>query len=302
MDVAPRDGLQIECKHLPPQKRLELIHLLENAGVSAIEIGSFVNPKRVPQMAGLPEICDALDLNGPVRHTALVPNHRGFTSADASGMRHVRLALLASESLNKANFERSIDASLREFDAVAALAGDGNMAFGVIIGGAFGCPFEGDVPSGQVMTIVRHAAKMGADEIVLADTTGMAIPSQVDRVCRSLIQTLAGENSNARPGIHLHNTRNTGYANAYAAFEAGIRLFDTSLGGIGGCPFSPGALGNVATEDMVHMFNGMGVETGIDLDKLLAAAKWLSEQLEKDLPAMIGRAAPVYRQPVSSKK
>ncbi len=298
VDVAPRDGLQIECKLLPPQKRLELIQLLQAAGVTAIEIGSFVNPKRVPQMADLPEICKALDLEGPVRYTALVPNLRGFQSAAASGMPHVRVAILASESLNKANFERSVDESIKEFDAIAAMAQENQMAFGAIIGAAFGCPFEGHVPPDRVIKIARHVARMGADEIVLADTTGMAIPDQVENVCALLMQSMQTAHADVKLGIHLHNTRNTGYANAYAAYQAGIRLFDTSLGGIGGCPFSPGALGNIATEDLVHIFNGMGVNTGIRLSKLMAASKWLSVELEKELPAMIGRAEPVYDKPV----
>ena len=297
VDVAPRDGLQIEPQVLPPQERLELIQLLQAAGVRAVEIGSFVNPKRVPQMAGLPEICRQLDLNGTVHYTALVPNLRGFKSAATAGMAHVRMAILASESLNRANFERSVEESLAEFDVIASSARDHQMAFGVIIGAAFGCPLEGHVSPQRVLAIAEHAARRGADEVVLADTTGMAMPHQVERMCTQLMQTVGQADARVAPGIHLHNTRNTGYANAYAAFNAGIRRFDASLGGIGGCPFSPGALGNIASEDLIHMFNGMGVHTGIRLDKLMAASQWLASRLNKELPAMIGRAVPVFPHP-----
>ncbi len=300
VDVAPRDGLQIECKTLPPKKRLALIDLLRGAGVNSIEIGSFVNPRRVPQMAGLPEICKALDLAGSVRYTALVPNPRGLGAAMDAGVAHVRMTVLASDSLNRANFERSVDESLAAFETMAALARERQTAFGAVIGAAFGCPLEGHVPPDRVMGIAHRMAGLGADEIVLADTTGMAMPHQVADLCARLIDELRTRHPQAMPGIHLHNTRNTGYANAYAAHQAGIRLFDTSLGGIGGCPFSPGALGNIATEDLVHMFNGMGVPTGIRLDKCIAASKWLATELGRELPAMIGRAEPIYLQPAGS--
>lgn len=298
IDVSPRDGLQGECKQLPPEIRLELIALLRRAGVSAIEIGSFVNPKRVPQMQGIDAICAALDFDSTVRYTALVPNITGFDRAAKAGLKHVRLAVLASESLNRANFQQSVDDSLKQFKRIATSARAAGIAFGVIIGASFGCPFEGHVSQSRVMRIAKALVQMGADEIMLADTTGMAVPGQVERICGTFIETLGRTHSGLDIGVHLHDTRNTGYANAYAALRAGIRRFDTCLGGIGGCPFSPGALGNIATEDMVHMFNGMGIDTGIRLKDLIAASRWLSGQLEKPLPAMIGTAEPIYMDPV----
>lgn len=298
IDVSPRDGLQGECKQLSPEIRLELIALLRRAGVSAIEIGSFVNPKRVPQMQGIDAICAALDFDSNVHYTALVPNFTGFERAAGAGLKHVRLAVLASESLNRANFQQSVDDSLKQFRRIATAARTAGIAFGVIIGASFGCPFEGHVSQSRVMRIAKELVQMGSDEIMLADTTGMAIPDQVERICGSFIENLDRTHPGLGIGVHLHDTRNTGYANAYAAFRAGIRRFDTCLGGIGGCPFSPGALGNIATEDVVHMFNGMGVDTGIRLKDLIAAARWLSGQLEKQLPAMIGTAEPVYPDPV----
>jgi (R)-citramalyl-CoA lyase len=298
IDVSPRDGLQGECRHLPPEKRLELIALLQRAGVGAIEIGSFVNPKRVPQMQGIDAICAALDFDSTVHYTALVPNITGFERAASAGLKHVRLAVLASESLNRANFRQSVDDSLKQFERIAKSAQSAGIAFGVIIGASFGCPFEGPVPQNRVMRIAEELVQMGADEIMLADTTGMGIPDQVERICGGFIEHLGRTDPGLGIGVHLHDTRNTGYANAYAAFRAGIRRFDTCLGGIGGCPFSPGALGNIATEDVVHMFNGMGVESGIRLNDLIAASRWLSGALGKPLPAMIGTAEPIYPDPV----
>ncbi|SDO71559.1 hydroxymethylglutaryl-CoA lyase [Desulforhopalus singaporensis] len=295
VDVSPRDGLQNECKVLPPETRLELIRLLEQAGVRSIEVGSFVHPKFVPTMANLADICRHLDFSGTQQHyTALVPNLKGFELAVTAGLNHVRLVIVASETLNGKNFKCSVEDSLKGFEQVAGISKEAGVAFGVIIGASFGCPYEGHVPPAQVIRIASRLVELGADEVMLADTTGMAMPDQVETLCGEVRDVLVKMRPGLRVGVHLHNTRNTGYANAYAAYRAGIRLFDASLGGIGGCPFSPNALGNIATEDLVHMFNGMGVETGIDLAGLLKASKWLEQQLGKPMPAMIGKAEPVY--------
>lgn len=295
VDVSPRDGLQNECKLLTPEIRLELIHHLEQAKVRSIEIGSFVNPKFVPAMANLGEICKQLDFSNKEQHyTALVPNLKGFELAVQSGLKHVRLVIVASEMLNEKNFNCSVSDSLKGFERVAAVSREEGVAFGVIIGASFGCPYEGYVSPTQVLKIASRLIELGADEVMLADTTGMAMPDQVERLCTEVIKAIEKQRPGLRIGVHLHNTRNTGYANAYAAYRAGIRIFDASLGGIGGCPFSPNALGNIATEDLVHMFNGMGVETGIDLTGLITATNWLEGQLGKPLPAMIGKAEPVY--------
>lgn len=295
VDVSPRDGLQNECKVFPPETRLELIRHLEKAKVGSIEVGSFVHPKFVPTMANLGEICNQLDFNNKEQHyTALVPNLKGFELAVQSGLKHVRLVIVASETLNEKNFKCSVADSLKGFEQVAERSRETGVAFGVIIGASFGCPYEGDVPPEQVLQIATRLVELGADEVMLADTTGMAMPDQVEKLCSQVIEAMNSLQPDLRIGVHLHNTRNTGYANAYAAYRAGIRIFDASLGGIGGCPFSPNALGNIATEDLVHMFNGMGVETGIDLASLLEGTKWLEGQLEKPVPAMIGKAEPVY--------
>lgn len=294
VDVSPRDGLQNESKVLVPETRLKLIRYLEKAGLRNIEIGSFVHPKFVPQMANLPEICKELDFDGDVHYTVLVPNLKGFELAVKAGVKHARLVIVASESLNKANFKRTIDESLQGFEQISEISRTEKVNFGVVIGASFGCPYEGHVPPEQVLKIAGRLTQLGADQVVLADTTGMAMPDQVERLCAEAIEKLGKQWPELKIGVHLHNTRNTGYANAYAALNAGIRIFDSSLGGIGGCPFSPNALGNIATEDLVHMFNGIGIETGIDLTGLISASQWLEDQLEKVMPAMIGKAKPVY--------
>ncbi|NTW02515.1 MAG: hydroxymethylglutaryl-CoA lyase [Oscillochloris sp.] len=301
-DVAPRDGLQNEPEILPVAAKIALIESLLAAGVPRIELGSFVNPKQVPQMAGTADVCAGLqgrghnlsgdDGAGGRRFTALVPNMRGYELAAEAGLRHVRLVLAASESLNQANFKRSVRDSLSDFGLIAARARTEGMGFGIAIGASFGCPFEGQVPSARILEIARQIASLGADEVVLADTTGMAVPTQVATRCQSIRELFA--DSPVRITAHFHNTRNTGYANAYAAWQAGITSLDASLGGIGGCPFAPRAVGNIATEDLTHMLNGIGASTGIDLASLITASAQLSEQMGKSLPALVGKAEPVW--------
>jgi len=302
-DVSPRDGLQNEPELLPIAAKVELVERLLAAGVARVELGSFVNPKQVPQMAGTREVARELaarghdlgtaePLTGGSRFTALTPNMRGFELAAEAGVRHVRLVLAASEGLNQANFKRSVADSLADLSAVAGRARASGVGFGVAIGASFGCPFDGRIPPERVLAIARELAALGADEVVLADTTGMAVPTQVAALCALARDALAGGPALA---IHLHNTRNTGYANAYAAWQAGVRSFDAALGGIGGCPFAPRAVGNIATEDLTHMLNGMGVASGLDLTALIDSAQWLSAALGKPLPALVGKAEPVYR-------
>jgi (R)-citramalyl-CoA lyase len=312
IDVAPRDGLQNEPEILPVDTKVALIERLIEAGLPRIEIGSFVNPKQVPQMAGTGEVAAELlttDDRRPTTVTAhkdlpekvgrqtiftcLTPNARGYQLAREAGLSHVRLVLAASEALNEANFKRSVEESLADFATIikGAHAANEQVSFGVAIGAAFGCPFEGYVAPERVLGIAKQLASLGASELILADTTGMAVPTQVERLSSDMLRIM---HDGPQVTIHLHNTRNTGYANAYAAWQAGIRSFDASLGGIGGCPFAPRAVGNIATEDLVHMFNGMGVRTGIDLPKLLAASAWLGEQMGKSLPGLVAKAGAVF--------
>lgn len=299
-DVSPRDGLQNEPEILPVAAKVELIERLLAAGAPRVELGSFVNPKQVPQMAGTAEVAAGLAARGhdlTRRFTALIPNMRGYELAVAAGLRHVRLVLAASEGLNQANFKRSVADSLADFAQIAARARAEGVGFGVAIGASFGCPFEGHVPPERVLQIAAQLAALGADEVVLADTTGMAVPTQVAALSAQALGQLAGGPTLV---IHLHNTRNTGYANAYAAWLAGVRSFDAALGGIGGCPFAPRAVGNIASEDLVHMLNGMGAPTGIALPALIESSAWLGAQLAKPLPALVGKAEPVYPEVVRS--
>ncbi|MCL6539599.1 MAG: hydroxymethylglutaryl-CoA lyase [Roseiflexus sp.] len=291
IDVSPRDGLQNEPEILPVATKVALVRRLVEAGVPWVEVGAFVNPRQVPQQAGTTEVAMALTDDETARFTCLIPNMRGYELAAAAGMRHVRLVLAASESLNQANFKRSVNDSLEDFAHIVAQAARDGVAFGVAIGASFGCPFEGAVAPARVLNLVCKAVDLGATEIILADTTGMGAPTQVARICGEALSLLKQQ---ADLTVHFHNTRNTGYANAFAAWQVGVRRFDASLGGIGGCPFAPRAVGNIATEDLVHMFYGMGVCTGIDLGKLLDASNWLAAQLGRPLPALVGKAGPVY--------
>jgi (R)-citramalyl-CoA lyase len=298
IDVSPRDGLQNEPEILPVATKVALIRRLLAAGVPRVEIGSFVNPKQVPQMAGTAEVAAAL-LAEPLpphpwageRLTAHVPNMKGYERVVAAGLRHVRLVFAASEGLNQANFKRSVAESVADLSAIVRQANSAGVGVGVAIGASFGCPFDGAVPPERVVDLAKQFATLGAGEIVLADTTGMAVPSQVAALCEAILRPL---HDGPQITLHLHNTRNTGYANAYAALQSGITSFDSSLGGIGGCPFAPRAVGNVASEDLVHMLNGMGYPTAIDLPALITHSAWLSEQMGKSLPALVGKAEPVF--------
>ncbi len=293
-DVSPRDGLQNEPEILTVEAKIGLIEHLIAAGVARIELGSFVNPKQVPQMAGTAAVAAAL-LQRAAQNTqfvALIPNVRGYDDASSAGLRHVRMVISASESLNQANFKHSVAASVADCATIGLRAKQDGIRFGVAIAASFGCPFEGYVAPTRVHELARQLLDLGADEIMLADTTGMAVPTQVFSLCRQVLDLI--QDAHIEVVAHFHNTRNSGYANAYAALQAGITSFDASLGGIGGCPFAPHAVGNIATEDFVHMLNGMGYETSIDLNRLLAASTWLGQQLDKTLPALLGKAQPVY--------
>lgn len=287
VDVAPRDGLQNEPRPLGVAARVALIRHLAAARVPRIEVGAFVSPQRVPQMAGTEAVCAALP-SGPA-YTALVPNRRGYERARTTGLRHLRLVVAASETFNQRNTRTTIDAALQDFARVAEQARADGIALGGAVATAFGCPYEGPVRPAAVRRVVAALVRLGVDEVVLADTIGVAVPTQVTALLREVGRDLP---PGVRLGIHLHNTRNTGFANAYAALTEGVRLFDAALGGIGGCPFAPRATGNIATEDLVYMFERMGVRTGIDLAALLRAVAWLEEALGHPVPGLVAKAGP----------
>ena len=283
-DVGPRDGLQNEEKHLDPDTRAELVNRLAAVGVPRIEVGSFVNPKLVPQMAGVEELVAGIDRVDGVVYAGLVLNERGYDRLIQTGLDEVHVAFAATESFNRRNQNASPEESLAAAAAIIGRAqADGLRATGTI-GVAFGCPFEGAVDAGRVVGFARELADAGADEVVLADSVGVGVPRQVKQLVGEAIKVAP------RVGVHLHNTRNTGFANAYAALDAGATVLDASVGGLGGCPFAPRATGNIGTEDLVYMLHGEGVDTGIDLAALIAVAEWLEGALGRQLPGQVYRA------------
>jgi isopropylmalate/homocitrate/citramalate synthase len=283
-DVAPRDGLQNEDTHLDPEIRAELVNRLAAAGVPRIEAVSFVNPARVPQMAGAEEVVAGIDRQDGVVYAGLVLNERGYDRLAATALDEVHMAFAATETFNRRNQNASPEESLEAAAAIVGRAHADGLRATVTIGVSFGCPFEGAVDPGRVLGFAERLAAAGSDEIVFADTVGVGVPRQV----RELVSGATGLGPPI--GVHLHNTRNTGFANAYAALDAGATVLDASVGGIGGCPFAPRATGNICTEDLVYMLNGEGVEKGIDLDALIDIAAWLEGLLGRQLPGQVYRA------------
>jgi len=283
-DVGPRDGLQNEDTTLSPAVRAELCDRLAAAGVPRVEAVSFVNPKRVPQMAGAEEVMAAIDRREGTIYAGLVLNERGYERALAAGVDEVHYAFPVTDEFARRNQNTTVEGALETSDILVNRAANDFIRITVTLSVAFGCPFEGAVDPDRVLEIARRVAATGPDEIVLADTIGVGVPSQVE----TLVGGVAA--LGATVGAHFHNTRNTGYANAVAAVEAGATVLDASLGGTGGCPFAPRATGNIATEDLVYLLHGMGHETGIDLDALIGHAVWLGEQLGKELPGQLHKA------------
>ena len=274
-DVAPRDGLQNERETLEPATRAELVNRIAAAGLPRIEAASFVRADAVPQMVGAEEVVAGIERREGVEYSGLALNERGYERLLASGLDRVNFTLAATESFNRRNGNRSL---AEAESAAAAVIERSQLPVTLTISCSFGDPFEGRVDPGVVAGLAERFA--AAAEIVLADTIGVATPSQV----RALV-----ERTGAR-GVHLHNTRNTGYASAVAALDAGATLFDASCGGLGGCPYAPRATGNVATEDLVYLLEGEGISTGIDLDALIDTARWLEGILERRLEGYVYRA------------
>lgn len=273
-EVGPRDGLQNERVHLSIPQKVQLIEGLVDAGMRDIEVGSFVHPKWIPQMADTAAVLQALPAHQDVRYWTLVPNLRGLDGALQAGAQHIAIFVSSSETHNKKNINRTIDESLENLREVADIARKENLTIRGYVSTVFGCPYEGDVDFNRVLDITEALLQMGATQVSLGDTTGMGSPYQVrDGVTRALerfpTEALA---------LHLHDTRGLGLANALLALEAGITTFDGSVGGMGGCPYAPGASGNLGSEDIVHMFNTLGVNTGVDIERLLQ----VSHRLEND--------------------
>jgi hydroxymethylglutaryl-CoA lyase/(R)-citramalyl-CoA lyase len=284
VDVGPRDGLQNEDKTLAPELRAELCGKLAAAGVPRVEAASFVNPKRVPQMAGAEEVMTSIERSPRTSYAGLVLNEKGYERAIEAGVDEVRYAFPVSETFARRNQNTTVEDATQLAARLVERARLDGVRVSITLSAAFGDPFEGKVEPGHVLDVASEVAASIPDEIVLADTIGVGVPSQV----RDLVEGVAGHGITV--GCHFHDTRNTGIANAAAAVESGATVLDASVGGTGGCPFAPRATGNIATEDLVYLLNGMGYETGIDLDALIEVAAWLSEQLDKELPGQLHKA------------
>ena len=278
-DVGPRDGLQNERDVLPPAIRAELVNRLAAAGVPRVEAVSFVRDDRVPQMASAEDVVAAIECREGTEYSGLVLNRPGYERLLATALDRVNCTLAATDSFSRRNANKSVDQALAD---VLAILHDSQRPTTVTVSVAFGCPFEGPVDEGRVVELAERLEP--ADEIVLADTIGVATPRQVGR----LIGRVAALGKPV--GGHFHNTRNTGFANAVAALDAGAAVLDASVGGLGGCPFAPKATGNVATEDLVYLLEHDGVDTGIDLDALTDVSRWLEEVLGRELPGQVYRA------------
>jgi (R)-citramalyl-CoA lyase len=283
-EVGPRDGLQNEQQIVPPETRAELVERLAAAGMRRIEAVSFVNPDRVPQMAGAEEVVAALDRRDGVVYSGLALNERGYDRLRATELDEVSFAVAATESFSERNAGASVEAALVDAERIVERAKGDGLHVSVTVSVAFGCPFEGPVDPQRVLAIGARLAATEADELVLADTIGVATPTQVSALVEGFVRL-------GKPvGGHFHNTRNTGYANAYAALAAGATALDASVGGLGGCPFAPKATGNVATEDLAYLLKGEGVETGIDLEALIGISEWLEGLLGRRLEGYLYRA------------
>ena len=292
VEVSPRDGLQNESQLVPAAHKAELVLRAIASGAKRVEAVSFVSPRAVPQMADAEEVLarirGAIDpVEEGVSISGLVLNPRGLDRALSAGIREVNLVVLASESFNRRNQGVSIEHTLGQFEAMSALARQEQVSVSVTIGASFGCPFEGEVPVAAVGAIAEAVGEMGVAEIALADTIGVGDPLAVESRFAAVRTVAPG----ARLRCHFHDTRNTGLANVYAAWRSGVRAFDASIGGIGGCPFAPAATGNIASEDLVYMLSRMGCETGLDLELLRATAGWLQDEvLGKTVPSSLLRA------------
>jgi len=297
VEVGPRDGLQSEPQAVPTATKIAFIQRALAAGSRRVEVTSFVNPKKVPQMADAEEVLRALGAPpAGVHFIGLVLNRRGFERAVAAGCNEVGMAVVASDTFNRRNQGVSTEESIATWLDIAREAERAGVRAQVTVSAAFGCPFEGEIAVDRVVEVVQRVAAARPFEIALADTIGVGVPTQVGELVARVREAV--------PGIalrcHFHNTRNTGFANVYAALQAGVRTFDASLGGIGGCPFAPAATGNIATEDLLYLLHRAGYSTGISLDAAIETAKWLQEQLGRTVPGMLAKAGGFPRPTMAS--
>jgi len=289
VEVGPRDGLQNEAVALGVEERVAFCQALVAAGLPVVEAGAFVSPRQVPQMAGSDEVLRRLLPSAPhARLPVLVPNRQGFEAARAAGAREIAVFTAASDSFNRRNTNASIEESLARFAGFVPEALAAGLRVRGYISTAFGCPYEGPVAPAKVAEVANRLVEGGCHEVSIGDTIGVAVPSQVGEVMGRLREAIGVE----RLAVHFHDTRGTALANVLAALEAGITIVDSSAGGLGGCPFAPGASGNLATEDLLYMLHGMGIETGVDLASVAAASRALETRLGRRLPSRYLQAGP----------
>ncbi|HET8971277.1 MAG TPA: hydroxymethylglutaryl-CoA lyase [Candidatus Nanopelagicales bacterium] len=289
VEVSARDGLQNDPAVLSTEQKVGLVGRALAAGLTRQEVASYVNPQRVPRMADAEAVLAAL-AERPDRAEAsfigLVLNARGFERATHTRVDEVNMVVVASDTFSQRNQGMSTEAAVATVEQVTPLALAAGIVPTVTISASFGCPYEGEVPRGRIVGLAERLASTGVEEIAIADTIGVGVPADV----RELVPMVRAVTGDIRLRAHFHNTRNTGYANALAAYEAGVRVLDSSLGGVGGCPFAPKATGNIATEDLVYLLERSGVRTGVDLEALIAASEWLGEQLGRPTPALVSKA------------
>ena len=286
-EVGPRDGLQNEPETVATDAKLELISRLVGAGLRRVEITSFVSPKWIPQLADADALAERIPPGDDCVYSALIPNQAGWERFQASGLPVAAFFVSASETHNRKNVNRGIAEHLERFRPVAEAAREAGVGLRAYVSTVCGCPYEGDVSAAAVVRLVEDLTALGTDEISLGDTIGVGVPGQV----RELVRAVAGAVPLERIALHLHDTYGRALANVQAGYEEGVRTFDASLGGLGGCPYAPGASGNVATEDVVDLFERAGLATGVDLDGLVDATAWLeTEVLRRPLPGRVYRA------------
>ncbi len=298
-EVAPRDGFQIEPQWIETADKIAFVDALSRTGVSKIEVSSFVSPKAVPHLRDADEVFQAIKRHPDVVYVALVPNVRGAERAFSAGVDEFNFVMSASETHNRANVRMSVDQSLAALGEVVQASKGVNIRRHVSVATAFGCPFEGRTPLDRVLDLVARYLDLGVGGVTLADTTGMANPSQVARTVDAFLDRFG----DTPLTLHFHNTRGMGLANILAAFQSGAVRFDAALGGLGGCPFAPGATGNVCTEDVVHMFEDMQIETGVDLLELMKIARTLPALVGHDVPGQVtkaGRSLDLHPAPVKT--
>lgn len=296
-EVSVRDGFQSEPQFIPTEEKIRLIDRLSDSGLARIEVTSFVSPKAIPNLRDAQEVMAGIARKPGVVYAALVPNERGCERALECEVDEINLVMSVGETHNLANMRMTHEKSLDQFRRVMDLVRDTRVQVNGCVATAFGCPFEGEQPVAKVLEVVRQYLGMGMNSVTLADTTGMADPRQVNELCRIFFETFPG----IPLTVHFHNTRGMGLANVIAALNAGVNSFDASLGGIGGCPYAPGATGNICTEDMVHMLASCGVDTGVDIDRLLAIARDLPRIVGHEVPGQViraGKTTDLHRSPL----